>query len=316
MENEEKKVNITEEIEQVQLEEKKEELKAIPESNKTIVTIKKPKKSFLLPLLLMVGLIVAGAAIFSPILFQKYDTIKLDKEYESVIGKQNVYEYYYSTLEDENEQILYKELKIAAETYKKRFTTQVEVTEEMAAKVFPLVVYDHPELFWLYSYTLNIGDKFTYFTMSYSYDESAISEKMAEMKETYQPIIDEAKKLETDIEKINYVYSKLIETGEYSEFFSRDREGFQSIVSIFTEHKTVCTGYTYGFKFIMDKLGIESISIPDKEKLGTKESHIWNAVKVGETEWRYLDLTWRQPISNKNAFYGYLGHKIQDNLPN
>lgn len=270
----------------------------------------------LLSFVIVLVAIAVGLFIFAPVLFQKYNTIDTTKKYKNVIIDHNTYQYHYFLL-NEKEKALYDEFYIATSTYKDRYTTKVtKFKKEEAERAFQYLIYDHPEIFWAKNYSLNVGDKYTYFKFSYEFNESEAKDKLKEMKKVYGPLIDAAKTKTSDREKVDYIYNELLTNSKYSKYHPKDRFEYQSIVSIFTTRKTVCTGFSYGFKFMMDELGIPAVSIPDYTKLGTKDSHIWNGVLVDGT-WYYLDLTWGQSLTPKDIFYRTheIPSVLPDNLP-
>ncbi len=98
----------------------------------------------------------------------------------------------------------------------------------------------------------------------------------------------------SDADKIREIYEWIANNTSY-EKTSND----QNITSVLIEGKGVCAGYSKTFKYICDKLGIESAVIPgslyenpDEMEGDSKDIfHEWNVVKLnGEYYW--VDVTW------------------------
>lgn len=240
---------------------------------------------------------------------------------------EEVYEYYYAHLNN-NEKLLYKEFKNASLKYINKFTSNVEdITNEEAGNAFRALFYDHPEIFWLNKYTLSTNNLNSSFELEYFYSEEEVKTLIEQMKYYYEPLLKEANKLEDEKAKITFIYDELIKRGKYYEgnLIPENKSFYQTIVSLMTTGDTVCSGFTYSFKFLMDRLNIKSFSIPDMEKVNTSDSHVWNAVKIDD-KWYYLDLTWdNKNYKNNNNYHDfflldkelfYQTHTLQSNLPN
>ena len=89
---------------------------------------------------------------------ESVNALSNEDDYPIFDGK-DVYEYWRGTL-NEDEQILYDEIKEAYLQFKKEFTTRLNsLTESQMRKVYLLVKLDHPEIF-LGKYLLNRSDFF------------------------------------------------------------------------------------------------------------------------------------------------------------
>ena len=219
-------------------------------------------------------------------------------------GRQD-YEYYRSTL-NESEKILYDELKEAYLQFRSTFSTTLdEIKSKELKNAFSAVILDHPEIFWIDSYS-SIGDIFTgtintnmVIRLRYTFTKEEALKIKEEIEPKYKEIIREAEKYRSDEKKVKYVHDKLIEISTYTGYTHSQKDKFQSFVSIFETGDTVCAGYSYGFKFIMDNLGIPSISVENIDSTDSSQSHIWNKVLLNG-KWYNLDITWDAQLSNDN----------------
>lgn len=114
----------------------------------------------------------------------------------------------------------------------------------------------------------------------------------------------------TELEKVLCVHDYIAANYEYDMRVYSDDEGDLSSVSrdldtMIMEKMGVCEGYTKLFKFVMDNIGIECVSVPSEEC-----AHIWNKVKIsneadGEKKWYNIDVTSDDATPNMS---GYIFH--------
>lgn len=294
------------------------------------------KEKMLNFLYVIVCIISFGVGIYMLVFYNGADKTEIVMAYENIDDYQvydgrNVYEYWKETLNEE-QQILYEEIKESYLQFKNDFSTQLnELSTKEFQEVYEAVLLDHVEIFWLDSYlapkkitnynTINTNKKIQLY-YSYSLDEAKEVKSRIETK--YNEIIDEAKKQENDFKKIKYVHDKLIEISQYHDYTDEEIDSYQSIVSIFDSGNTVCAGYSYGFKFIMDQLGIKSITTRDIGNKDESKNHIWNMVEL-YGKWYNLDITWDNKIKTEGSIsYNYFlkkndqfytDHRMQKGIP-
>lgn len=294
------------------------------------------KEKMLNFLYVIVCIISFGVGIYMLVFYNAADKTEKVMAYENIDDYQvydgrNVYEYWKETLNEE-QQILYEEIKESYLQFKNDFSTQLnELSTKEFQEVYEAVLLDHVEIFWLDSYltpkkitnynTINTNKKIQLY-YSYSLDEAKEVKSRIETK--YNEIIDEAKKQENDFKKIKYVHDKLIEISQYHNYTDEEIDSYQSIVSIFDSGNTVCAGYSYGFKFIMDQLGIKSITTRDIGNKDESKNHIWNMVEL-YGKWYNLDITWDNKIKTEGSIsYNYFlkkndqfytDHRMQKGIP-
>lgn len=296
--------------------------------------MKEMKKKILDILLYISAVIVIIASIYLWVFYKaanKKDVVVAYADINDypVYDGRNVYEYWRSTLSEE-QQILYEEIKESCLQFKEEFTTQLDkLSSKEFQEVYIAVELDHPEIFWTNSYltikTLaNDVNTNRVITLYYSYSLEEAKEVKSRIEGEYNEIIEEAKKQDNDFKKIRYVHDKLIEISEYKEYTEEEMASFQSIVSIFDTGDTVCAGYSYGFKFIMDQLGIKTICVHDISNEDTSKNHIWNMVEL-YGNWYNLDITWDNKMQSEgHIIYDYFlkdndefytDHRMQYGIP-
>ena len=206
----------------------------------------------------------------------------------------NVFEYYRSKLSS-SEKLYYDELKQAYNNFKRTtYTKQKNITVEQSAKIYEALHYDHPEMFWTkgikasYNKINRVISTNIPIVLYYGFSEEEVVKYSVILEHETDKIVKEAQKLKTDKEKAKFVHDKLILMTEYEREEDYTTSYYQSLVSLFNEGKAVCTGYTFAYKHIMDKLNIDTIIIPGK---GIGQDHVWNRIKL-EENWYNVDVTW------------------------
>ena len=245
-----------------------------------------------------------------------------------VYDGRNVYEYWKTTL-NEDQQILYEEMKESYLQFRDTFSTQIDnISPNEFNNVYRAIYLDHPEIFWMDSYltiktlTNNVNTN-REIDLYYSHSLEEAKEIKSRIEVKYNEIIEEAKKQDNDFKKIKYVHDKLIEISQYHDYTEEEISQYQSIVSIFETGNTVCAGYAYGFKFIMDQLGIKTICTHDISNEDTSKNHIWNMVEL-YGKWYNLDITWDNKKDSEGIIYDYFlkdndefytNHRMQYGIP-
>jgi hypothetical protein len=224
---------------------------------------------------ILIGL--SGAALNSDRMIIKRDV------YGGVIP----YEHFFwrSGLNDA-EKVLYNDIYHAAKSFEHRVPVNADVCITRTVDVLEAVRYDHPELFWL------SGTMTTYYTeasgviaidLIFLCDLSEIEIHIEAFDTASGVILDIAKDLSTDFDKIKFIHDTLIENNLYGW-----NDFNQSAYSAVVLGEAVCMGYASAFNFYMQKLGIPSALI---KGAGNEELHVWNIVKL-DGEFYNIDVTW------------------------
>lgn len=284
-------------------------------------------KENILKTMTILGILTTIFFSFLVIAPPRFNYISRNKEYKNIVYlNKNPYIYFYHYLNDK-EKRLYEEFERAISIHQEEFTTKtIMPTFDEIHKAFTAISADHPEFFWVKGFKTSFSIFNTNISLKYDYTTEEAREIDAKMQNKYKRIIDTAKGLNTEEEKIRYVHDNLILIGEYDNDYDNETLlKYQSIATILTTGKTVCAGFTYAFKFIMDELNIPAISIIDMDSLNTDNAHVWNGVYLND-DWYYLDITWDEEAYNehkdKYKFFlltkdeFYKSHKPQQNLPN
>lgn len=98
----------------------------------------------------------------------------------------------------------------------------------------------------------------------------------------------------TNEEKIKAIHDYIINTTKYDKERSDNKvKQYHSDTAYgaLIENYAICGGYSDSMKLFLDKFGIDNYKI-------TSENHVWNLVKMDDSKWYHLDLTWDDPVTS------------------
>ncbi len=195
--------------------------------------------------------------------------------------------YYFSTLSS-SEKKLYLEIYNSIIEMTDKVVLSSTDTDEVD-RVFNLCLMDHPDIFYCDGYKASIStieDKPVSISFEGKYNVSREERKQKEEK--IRAAVDKAlsgvPKDESDYEKAKYVFEWIIDNTAY-DLESPDN---QNISSVFLNGRSVCQGYTYAYKYLLNKLGI-FCTIVYGEAVGS--NHAWNLARLDGT-YCFIDVTW------------------------
>ncbi|MDE7191932.1 MAG: hypothetical protein K2O35_05660 [Clostridia bacterium] len=182
---------------------------------------------------------------------------------------------------------------------------------------------DHPDLFYIDVFSTSItagmknGEYVAYLDSSRVLSlyrgesinsEALVNEAIQKYENAISQIVDSAKNLSSDKEKIEYVNDYICKHNKYG--FGTVLEGNRNVDTpkadfIFTSYgalvnnESVCEGYAKSFKAVMDRLGIPCVCVSGYSVASDGESpqpHMWNYVQV-DGMWYGVDVTYNSASS-------------------
>ncbi len=217
--------------------------------------------------------------------------------------------YYFTTLSSEEKKV-YLEIYNSVVNMKESITLS-STDKDDVDRIFNLCMMDHPEIFYCEGYhskvseaegkVLSIG-----FEGKFNYTREERKEKEEKIRNAAKKVIDSVPKNGSDYDKAKYVFEWIIDNTAYD----LNAPDNQNIVSVFLNHRSVCQGYTYAYKYLLNKLGI-FCTIVYGEASGA--NHAWNLAKLDGT-YCYIDVTWgdssyrdRNDNEAERTSYNYFG---------
>ncbi len=236
-----------------------------------------------------------------------FDTMEFETNSEWAKVDHSKY-YAYSKLSTEN-QNFYAQIYDAL-LYKKVDVLVATKDPVILDKAFQCVMLDHPELFYVdgYKYVKHILNGETIritVTGNYTMTDLEITKYRKEI-DTYKNNFFGTMPASLDTYgKVKYTYEYIVNNTEYA----LNAPNNQNIVSVFSNHQSVCQGYAKAFQYLLYEM-----QIPCELVLGSAngEGHAFNLVKINGAYY-YVDPTWGEAsylagnsIETNGIMYDYL----------
>jgi len=158
------------------------------------------------------------------------------------------------------------------------------------------VAADHPEIFWLAG-ACTIGEnmrdgKYAILYSYYSYDE--ITERMARLEESLSSILNELDAGLSQYELEVRIHDILMRDVAYDDEAAERLDRFSDAATSYgalVNKSALCIGYSTAAKLLLERVGVESMTVTGKASDGGGQAHMWNLVRI-EGQWYHLDVTW------------------------
>lgn len=152
----------------------------------------------------------------------------------------------------------------------------------------------YTEIFFLklsYSYS-RAGDYLysVYFYLNGTPDE--VKAQIADFSARAEKLVTAAKEIDGEAERALWVHDRIVLNCVYNEDVLLNLDPQDSVYTAYgalCEENAVCQGYSYLYKYIMNRLGISACIVAS-----TELNHSWNIVKIG-SYWYHVDVTWDDP---------------------
>ncbi len=209
--------------------------------------------------------------------------------------------YYYNNL-NEYEKEAYVTMYSAFMSFEDSFV--IEIDEENLKSVFTAVLYDNPHIFWVdnnYKYVEN--KKSILFLPSYRSSIEKAQQMTTQINCKIDEITEFVNTLDTDYEKELYIHDYICENTIYDESLSS--LGGDSVYDSLINGRAICEGYSRATQILLDAVDIDNyLVIGDGESEGQTEPHMWNIVKIDNSNY-HLDVTWDDSGVDGSIAYFY-----------
>lgn len=165
-----------------------------------------------------------------------------------------------------------------------------------AADAFEALRRDFPEFFYTTGCAVSVVDiagnaRGVVFGIKKYFEEIGVDKALRQLAEKVNPVVAEAGKLNSDIDKIKYIVDYMCSSTVYSKFdpmwvakSGKTISDMQDLWSCIIDGETVCAGYADAFHYYMNRLGI-----PAAKMIST--GHGWNIIEI-DGDYYYMDVTW------------------------
>lgn len=163
---------------------------------------------------------------------------------------------------------------------------------------YTAVLNNYPDLYFvsfLYQYYIYDDGTLASVVPIYSMDESEMAQTQGLIDAEVEKACADIEDGMCDLDKIitvhdyftaNYKYDyKNLNDGSYMRKFS--------IAALFIDKMAVCQGYGLGFQYVLNKLGIECVTVQSSAM-----NHLWNLVQLENGSWYHIDVTWDDPTQD------------------
>ena len=196
--------------------------------------------------------------------------------------------YYFRSTLGEDERQIYDRITTGLYAQESRILLK-NTDSEQAKKLFHMVGYDHPEIFWIGSgFSMMVGEKDITLKPFYrnDSDETVLLQKAvdARVEEFMQGIPEDA----DTYEKVKYAYEWIDDQVTYVP----DSEDNQNILSALLNGESVCAGYAKADQLLLQRMGIDALYVHG-ESIGDNGwgPHGWVMVNINGT-WYHVDPTY------------------------
>lgn len=168
-------------------------------------------------------------------------------------------------------------------------------------KVSDAIEYDHPELFWYKSYSMD-GNYVLLFYGASAEESVVLQKRIDEVVAKYLEDIDDSM---SAYDVAIRMHVKVILTVDYDSIAleKQKQEGgpakdkidyLRTICGVFLDGKAVCEGYARAVQYLLQKCGIECAEAAGyiRKETGERDvAHAWNILKI-DGDYYYMDTTW------------------------
>lgn len=184
--------------------------------------------------------------------------------------------------------------------------------------LFPAVIADHPELFYVwptytYEYDKNTG-MILNFMPKYA-DIDKIEAMQNDLEKEAVSIIEEANAYSSDLyEQELFIHDYLVENLTYFQDKQADADGifpeYRTAYGALVNKKANCMGYSAAFSYLLNELGIDSTAVWGNaiDENGQEEAHQWNLISIDGKKY-FVDVCWDDPSSTNGQDLEFIMHR-------
>ena len=203
--------------------------------------------------------------------------------------------FYYSKCTDIEKRIYTIIWKGLSEFQEMIFFERTDAIAELISRVFTMVLYDNPRIFYTSTMGYQIGffGNLYYLKPKYFFSLHAVLELQSWIDERLDEICKPIRYLEDTFSKEIYIHNYLIKNVKYSKVEVSQPVNAYTIAGALLENRSVCSGVALTFKLFMDYLDIPCIVAIGDITIGEEkpEKHAWNIVCI-ENDYYQIDVTW------------------------
>lgn len=197
--------------------------------------------------------------------------------------------------------------------------SQYRIPGETLRKIYPQVVNENPELFFVEggcNYQ-SMGEIVYNVSPNYLWGEKAVNvlteeqksqirQKQTALEQVISGVLAQVDPAWSDLEKALFLHDYLATHAQYDETLQ-----FRDAYTILVEGTGVCQAYTLAYRLLLNRVNITSGTVTS-----TSLNHIWNILLI-DGNWYHVDVTWDDPIEDRlgrvrHAYFCLSEDKLKD----
>lgn len=199
---------------------------------------------------------------------------------------------FYREILSRDQQLVYDIMMTQMQKGVMSFTAKATALSHSAyTDVYYALSFDHPELYYLSGYgyiTLTYNGE-SYFACDIRFDPDlgvSLQECIRKFNAAAKPLLDEARKQKTDIDKVKLVHDRMCADISYTQAPDPSLVAgtMQTAYSAIVNRETVCAGYARALQFYLNALGIGASTV-------NSLNHSWNLIEL-DGEYYNMDVCW------------------------
>ena len=204
----------------------------------------------------------------------------------------------YDTL-NENQKKAYDALKKGVSSYQKNIPVS-GITLDEGRTVRDAFESDNPEYFWFKSEYIMYYSQHDYMVTEFKADSLDAATIKSEQEELDAVISEFIPIGYSYADKVRSIHDWILLKVSYD----KTTENSGNVYGALVEGKARCEGYAYTLNYVCKLNSIPSIYLSGTVA-GYDEGHAWNILKMDNSKWYYMDVTWDDPKCPIGAEYDY-----------
>ncbi len=180
------------------------------------------------------------------------------------------------------------------------YLTDFEISYTDAKDVFVDVLFENPDIIHVSPATYRFaydktGKYIAILAPNYIYSKDELPAKTAELKEHTDKLLSNIDPAWNDEMKALALHDTIITNCRYSsdEKINSDDKSIYTAYGSLVNEDAVCQGYTLGYNYLLNQLGIEAHVVVSEEM-----NHSWSMVNI-DGDYYHVDVTWDDPVPDR-----------------
>ena len=188
------------------------------------------------------------------------------------------------------------------------FQKSIYINPTIIGKIFKMVLYDNPSIFFtsMQGYQIGWNSLFFFLKPKYYFQLGATIELQKWLNERVEEICSPILSIQDAFSKEIFIHNYLVENVRYSHTDVTQPINAYTVAGTLLENNSVCAGVALSFKLLMDYLDIPCIAATGMatNDVGVTDYHAWNLVYIDDSYYQ-VDVTWDLLDGHKDRVIKY-----------